>query len=183
MEGHFEYGLRVPRDGGIHAGGGGGGACHLGLVTHFAANGWPCGKFHSQLAAHYPRNCEKPAKGINWRFNLRIADVKFHKENESLHHTEIRNSWYNTAPNGCLTRAARLEILHVDLDQITDSSGLIWTSMIRLGPTNHRRPVLNLDSRRWGERKRKKIYIYIFTGGAGGERCKREREREKKKFY
>ncbi len=38
MERHFEYGIRVPRDGGIHAGGGGGGARHLGLVT-FAANG------------------------------------------------------------------------------------------------------------------------------------------------
>ncbi len=39
MEGHFEYGIRMPRDGGIHAGSGGGGAHRLGLVTHFAANG------------------------------------------------------------------------------------------------------------------------------------------------
>ncbi len=61
----FECGIRVPRDGGIHAGGGGDGVRCLGLVTHFAANGWPCVKFHSQFAAHYPQNREKPTKGIN----------------------------------------------------------------------------------------------------------------------
>ncbi len=54
---------------------------------------------------------------------------------------------------------------------------LIWTSMIRPGLTNHRRPVLNLASKRWGERKRKR-YIYIFTGGEG---C--EREKKFIKFY
>ncbi len=171
MEGHFECGIRVPRDGGIRAGG----ARHLCLVTHFAANGWPCAKFHSQLAAHYPRNCEKPTKGINWRFTSRIADVKFHKENESLCHKEIRNSWYNTALNGRSTRAARLEILP---SRSWPDYGFIWAYLDVYDPSgiNESQTASSKFSfKKVRRKKKKKKDIYIFTGGEG---CKRERERK-----
>ncbi len=50
-----------------------------------------------------------------------------------------------TIRGGGYVRAAGEKIVHFNLDQITDLSGLIWTSMIHPGPTNHRRQVLNLD--------------------------------------
>ncbi len=64
------------------------------------------------------------------------------------------------------------KIVHLDLDSCINLSGLIWTSVIRLGSTNHRRPVLNLAL--------KKIFLQVARVVRGvGERDRREIEKER----
>ncbi len=50
----------------------------------------------------------------------------------------------STAPNGRSPRAAGGKNCQFNLDLCKNLFGLIWTSVICPGSTNHRRPVLNL---------------------------------------
>ncbi len=67
-------------------------------------------------------------------------------------------------------RAAGEKILNFNLDSFINLPGFIWTSVIRLGSTNHRWPVLNLAL--------EKIYIFLQVARVARIVGERERERE-----
>ncbi len=75
-----------------------------------------------------------------------IADRELFRDMyiQSLYNNRKDKFFVRTDLGGGYTRVAWGKIVNFNLDSCINLSGLIWTSVIRAGSTNHRWPVLNL---------------------------------------